>query len=285
MGVRSVKIIFAGLLLLALGESAYSLWSPHQRETDADWMALAAQVRSQFRAGDLITFAPYWADQRGRQFLGDMISPRMAGRPDTDGYARIWEVSLDGSQSSDTELLKKTSEQRIRSFHLRSYEKSFTQTSYDFTDHFSEADVSKRPALGERELCNHVANGFLCGAIKLESRTLEVEYQPRRGILAPVLPGATAEIGYPNALLGQKLVGYTAMADFFSRKNAKGVVSFRVFIDGQEKFSRQHKNDDGWLRFEIDTAAMADGEHAVRFEISAADPAWRTFGFHAEARR
>lgn len=285
MSARFFKLLFAGLVLLALTESAHSIWAPKRRETDAEWTTLAAHVRSQFRAGDLITFSPYWADQRGRQFLGDMILPRMAGRADTDGYGRIWEVSLDGSRSVETAPLQSSTDQKIGRFWLRLYQKPAATVSYDFTDHFSEADVSKRTALGEREPCSHVANGFLCGATKLENRTLEVEYQPRRGILAPVLPGATAEIEYPTAPLGQKLVGYTAMADFFSRKNGKGAVRFRVFIDGQEKFSRQHKNDDGWLRFEIDTAGLAGSDHAVRFEISAADPAWRTFGFHAEARK
>jgi hypothetical protein len=56
-----------------------------------------------------------------------------------------------------------------------------------------------------------------------------------------------------------------------------------VFIDGQPVFEYLHHNDDGWRRFVIDTSRFKGERHAVRFEVESATPAWRTFGFAAEA--
>ena len=81
------------------------------------------------------------------------------------------------------------------------------------------------------------------------------------------------------------MVGYTGLHDYFSRKNAAGAVDFKLFVDGRERLAVRHRNDDGWRRFTVDTAAEAGTRHVVRFEISAPDSSWRTFGFHAEARR
>ena len=44
-------------------------------------------------------------------------------------------------------------------------------------------------------------------------------------------------------------------------------------------------NADNWKRYALDTRALAGGRYAVRFDLTAADPAWRNLGFHAEARQ
>ena len=68
---------------------------------DRHWAAAADAVRARHEPGDLIVFAPRWADPIGRMHLGDLIPVDMAARMDAAGYARIWEVSVRGERSPE----------------------------------------------------------------------------------------------------------------------------------------------------------------------------------------
>jgi hypothetical protein len=252
------KYLLGAVALIAVVESANALWAPHRVASDADWINAAAEVRAGFHDGDLVAIAPAWSDQVGRQFLGEFISVEMAGRADSDRYARVWEVSIRGAHAPETQGAKLIKESQSGRVHVALYEKPSVKVLFDFTTHFTEA----------------ITRG------KVEPRTLEVDYRPHRGLLVPAEPLAT-RIEYRDVPLGTKIVGYTGLHDYYSRKNADGIVDFSIFVDDQRVLTVHHKNDDGWRRFEIPTFART---HTVRFEISADNPAWRTFGFHAEAR-
>ena len=252
------RYLLALVALIAVVESANALWAPHRVASDADWIDAAAEVRAGFKDGDLVAIAPAWSDQVGRQFLGEFISVEMAGRADADRYPRVWEVSIRGARAPETlgaKLIKEAQHGRVR---VALYEKPSVRVLYDFTTHVVEA----------------ITNG------RVEPRTLEVDYRPHRGLLIPAEPRAT-RVEFRDVGLGSKLVGYTGLHDYYSRKNGDGTVDFRVFVDDKPALQITHKNDDGWRRFEI---ATTPGRHDVRFEIAAPNPAWRTFGFHAEAR-
>ncbi len=86
--VRPAVLAALALGVLATWESAQALYAPARVTPAADWDAAAAEVRDELRPGDLIVFAPRWADQVGRAHLGDAIPVEMAGRADADRYAR-----------------------------------------------------------------------------------------------------------------------------------------------------------------------------------------------------
>jgi hypothetical protein len=254
---RAHVLAACALGLLALVETAQALLGPRRVASEADWRAAAEEVRGKLQTGDLIVFAPYWADQTGRSFLGDVMPAEMAAHADTDRYARIWEVSIRGARNEETKGLARVRETTHGRVRVALYEKPTAEVLYDFSSHFATA---------------HVISGHV------EPRTLEVDYRPRRGLLAP----SPASIEFSDVPLGGKLVGYTGLHDYFSRKNSDTPVDFIVFIDGAEKLRIKHRNEDNWRRFEIKTDG---GTHTVRFEVNAANPAWRTFGFHAESRK
>jgi len=129
-----------------------------------------------------------------------------------------------------------------------------------------------------------VVNGWRCGGQRVERRTLEIDYQPRRGLLVPADNRPTT-LGWNEVPLGGTLVVYAGLHDYYARKSASGLVDFSVDVDGVEKLRARIGNDDGWRRFDVDTRALAGTRHAVTFHVSAARPAWRNLGFHAEARR
>ena len=278
--------LLAAVALLALVESTCALVAPARVAGDADWNAAAAEVRAGFRDGDLIVFSPYWADQAGRLHLGDKITVEMAGHADADRYARIWEVSLRGAHHPDVAGKKPTHETRHGKVTVALYEQPAATIAYDFTTHSDDARVTETPTAGGNETpCYKEVGGYRCGSVRLEPRTLEVDYGPRRGILAPPSNGRITHLEWSDVPLGAQLIGYTGLHDYYSRKSADGPVDFKLFVDGKERLSLRHKNTDGWRRFRVDTAAEAAGKHTVRVEISAPNAAWRTFGFHLEARK
>jgi hypothetical protein len=258
---RAAVIVAALIALLALVETGAALTARARVATDGDWAAAAAEVRAGFGPGDVIAFAPGWVDPIGRAALGDLVTVEMAGRSDVDRYARVWEVSIRGAHSPDTDgarLVHATQHGRVR---VALFEKSATPVVYDFTAHAEE----------------------LIGG-RYERRTLEIDYRPRRGILVPVAAQPTT-YQWREVPLGDTLVVYAGLHDYYARKSADGVVDLRVDVDGVPKLTARIGNADGWRRFTLDTRALAGARHAVTFRVSAANPAWRNFGFHAEARR
>lgn len=275
-----VAVLFAALIaLLAVVETGAALTARARVPSDADWEAAAAEVRAGFGPGDVIAFAPAWVDQIGRAHLGDMISVEMAGRSDVDRYARVWEVSIRGARSHDSDgarLVRTTQHGRVR---VALYEKAATPIVYDFTASAGDARVMRadQPCFGDAQA------GWRCGSAHIERRTLEIDYQPRRGMLVPADNRPTT-LGWNEVPLGGKLVVYAGMHDYYARKSADGLVDFSVDVDGVEKLRARVANADGWRRFDVDTRGLAGTRHAVTFHVSAPNPAWRNLGFHAEAR-
>jgi hypothetical protein len=280
MKQRIPVVLAAALALLALVETASALLAPLRVARPADWDAAAAEVRAHFRDGDLIAFAPYWADQVGRAHF-EMVTVDMAGRADSERYSRVWEVSIRGAHSPDAtgRLISKKAFGRVE---VALWEKPAAEIVYDFTTHADEARVTVGDERGEQPCLRDVGSGFRCPGSRVERRTLEIDYRPRRGILIPLEVARATRIAFDDIELGAKLVGYTGLHDYYARKNADGPVQLRVFIDGVERANFMTRNSDDWRRFELDTQP---GRHAVRFEISSPSPAWRNLGLHVEARK
>jgi hypothetical protein len=249
------------IALVAVVETGTALTARLRVAGDGDWAAAAAEVRSGFAAGDLVAFAPAWADQIGRAHLGDLVTVEMAGRSDADRYARVWEVSIRGAHAPDVAGAKLVRESQHGKVRVALYEKAATPVVYDFTQHAAE----------------------LVGG-RYDVRTLEIDYHPRRGVLVqPATQPATYE--WREVPLGDALVVYAGLHDYYARKSADGLVDFAVLVDGKELVAARVGNADGWRRFDLDTRAFAGGRHTVTMRVSASQPAWRNFGFHMEARQ
>jgi len=277
---RAAVIVAALVALVALVETGAAVTARARVASDGDWADAAAEVRAGFGPGDVIAFAPAWVDQIGRAALGDLVTPEMAGRSDVDRYARVWEVSIRGAHSPDVAAARLVREAQHGRVHVGLREKAATPIAFDFTAAANEARVLR----GESPCFGGVAGGWHCGSALVERRTLEIDYRPRRGLLVPADTRPTT-LGWTEVPLGDTLVVYAGMHDYYARKSADGLVDFAVDIDGVPKLTARVGNADGWRRFEVDTRALAGTRHAVTFHVSAANPAWRNFGFHAEARR
>jgi hypothetical protein len=270
--------VAVALVLFALVETANALLAPLKVASPSDWQAAAAEVRAGFQSGDLIVFAPYWTDQIGRSHLGDLVTVEMAGHSDADRYARIWEVSIRGAHHPEAKgtLRKQSDHGKV---HVALWEKPAEPVLFDFTA--AEPRVTVVDREGEKPCQKDVPGGFRCPGSRIERRTLEIDYQPRRGILIPLESARTTALSFDDVPLGAKLVGYTGLHDYYARKNGDGPVDVSVLVDGEKRLELRARNQDGWKRFEVPTTA---GKHNVRFEISSPNPSWRNLGLHVEAR-
>ena len=279
-------VLTALLTLLAIVETASALTARARVASDEDWSAAAAEVRAGLTPGDLVVFAPGWVDQIGRAHLGDVIPVAMAARADADPYARVWEVSIRGARAPETAQAHLVREARHGKVRVALYDKPAVSVVWDFTAHADEARVTQTVGASDETPCyRDVGSGFRCAGSRVERRTLEVDYRPRRGILTPVDGARITHVGFTEVPLGATLVLYAGLHDYYARKNGDGLVSFAVFVDGRELGRGRIGNADGWRRFDLDTRALAGARHSVRFDVWSSNPAWRNFGFHAEARR
>ena len=282
--------LVAALALLATWEAAAALIGPRRTPKDSDWQAAAAEVRAAFRPGDLIVFAPPWTDPVGRLHLGDLIPPQMAARADASRYGRIWEVSLRGARSAET--LAEGAYPAGATTHGAVKVALYTRGAaivplYDFTAHAGDARVTQvaRPGDSERPCLHESAEAFRCSGSRVERRTLEVDFAPHQGILAPADGALTTRVEFRDVPLGNSLTGYTGMHDWHARKFGAGPVDFKLFVDDTQLLAERHDSHDGWRPFTIATLRFAGERHAVRFEVSApAASRERTLGFHAESR-
>jgi hypothetical protein len=288
--VKRLPLILA-LLLVALAaiETARGLTAPGRVPSADEWQRAAQKVRAGLQKGDLIVFAPRWVDQVGRFYLGDQIPVEMAGRADSDRYQRVWEVAIRGAHAEESAHATKLEQTHFGRVTVTLYEKGAAKIVHDFTSDALRARVTQAPTAGKGDEVPCLADGavFRCGATPAMSvgpRTLEIDYRPRRGILVPATDGKITRLEFLDVPLGHHLIGYTGIHDYYSRKNSDAPVELALFIDGGEKLRVTTRNQDAWRRFDVDTSALAGTRHTIRFEVSAAHAAWRTFGFHAEAR-
>jgi hypothetical protein len=290
---RNAALLVAALVVaVAIAESVLGLWQPRAIATEADWDAAADHVRRALHADDLIVFAPSWIDPIGRQHLGDKMPIEMVARADDDRYARIWELSVHGARSEDTAGLTAAETQRFGRVTVRRYDRRAVQILRDLTDDFAHADVSQRARADAPIVpCAHTGKDFgfaqawRCENAQVEPRVLEVDYQPRWGILVPVLGDGAILFDYGEVPAGH-LVGYVGLHDYYARKNGSGKTLFELKADDNQsvKVPLQPPLREGndWHRFEIDL--MPGASHHLRISVTGEHANRMFVGFHVEVR-
>lgn len=244
------------LVIVALWEIVETVHAAHAVPDDAAWERAAKVVRAEFRPGDLIVFAPAWADPIGRLHLGDLIPIATAARMDDARFGTIWELSIRGAGAPELAALRPAlvidGEVEIRKF-----QQTPVTVVSDVLDHLAElTSDGVKPTLELAEV------GFA------PHRCLQLE-PPDHGVVTMKVP----------MQLGTSLVGYVGLADVFKRRNIRtpGTLEIRV---GPASRIVTFGVDDGWVRFELPTTPGA-GE--VEFLASAISHE-RLICFAAEAR-
>jgi hypothetical protein len=244
------------LVLLAIWEIVVALRTT--APGDDAWAAAAAVVRARHRPGDLIVFAPAWADPIGRLHLGDLIPVDMAARMDAARYGRIWEVAIRGAHAPETAGLAPAEVTTGDGVAVRFYERAAVEVLADVRDRLAQARVDG-PARPTLELA-------------------EVGFAPHRCIQVVPAAYSSVRITFPGLPAGE-LVGYVGLADVFTRRDIRAPGRLVVEVAGQTVADVAPGVDDGWVRF---AARIRGGDVAF---IASATAGSRLICFAAEVRR
>jgi hypothetical protein len=197
---------------------------------DDEWAQAAALVRREYKAGDLIVFAPQWADPIGRLHLGDLIPLEAAGRMDADRYGRIWEVSIRGAVARDVPRIPPAVE-HLGPVTVRRYERAPATVVGDLVD---------MPGV--------------------RADLVEVAFEPHRCMMLSVPPDGMRFV-VKDMPLGTQLVGYIGIADVFTRREERSAVRVAVEVNGAWQTEVVAPIDE-WVRF---TATTTPGTAEVAF--------------------
>jgi hypothetical protein len=277
----------AGIVALALVETANALLAPLRAPADRDWRTAAAEVRAGFRPGDLIVAAPAWADPLMRMHLGDLIPLPVAGRLDAARFGRIWEIAQRGARAPETKGSRVVQSSRHGALTLRRHERPASQVSFDFVAEWSRAAVSRVAPGGQVNWCSRLPDRFECPDLPPQSvkrELLEIDTSPHLALSTQPAGQSTTVIEFDRVPLGRELAVGAGLHNVWLRKAGKGTVSLRVLIQGREWGRIEAGSLTGWTLRKFDTSALAGQSQSVRFEITVDDPTSRTLGFAAEAR-
>lgn len=258
-----MKKLLAGVPALVL--VGISLWeiiaawrSDRSVPGDDAWRDAAQIVRAEYRAGDLIVFAPDWIDPVGRMHLGDLMPIATVARMDSARYSRIWELSIRGARSPDVAELASVATTLAGGVTVRRFERAGVSVVDDL--------VSHRPT----------TNG-LSPTLELA----EVGFAPHRCFMVTPQPGQPVRMTFAPFQFGSSLVGYVGLADVFTRRDVREPGTLSVQIGGRAVATVRAGVDDGWVRFAV---ATSPGTGELAFVASASAPQ-RKICFAAEARR
>lgn len=251
-------VLAVALLAVAVWEIVATRRAATRVPDDAAWQQAAATVRAGHQPGDLIVFAPAWADPTGRMHLGDLIPVDMAARMDAARYGRIWEVAHAGARHADTAGLSPVEQRAVDGLEVRRYERAPVEVRADVRTLLPAARVEGRAA---RPPTLELA---------------EVAFAPRRCI--QVVPVANEAVRITMPLPAGTLIGYAGLADVFTRRDIRAPGTLDVEVGGRVVASVSPGVDDGWVRF---AAPVPAGD--VTFVARAAAPN-RLICFAAEVR-
>ena len=256
----------AFLCLVAGWEAQVITCAGDDSGSDAEWAAAAAVVRDDWKAGDLVVFAPEWIEPVGRRELGQLLRIDDAARADADGYAVVWELSIRGARATETRGRELERSETVGPISVRKWIGKPATVVTDFRDLLSatiEGSAARRPALSLQE----------------------VGFTPRRCVMTVPQPNKTVVIRYPTVVLGSRLVGHVGLADVFTRRDIRDPGRIDVEVDGHSVFARDVGVEDGWVRFELETEPSPASEVVVRLRAIGAAARDRRLCFSLEARK
>lgn len=298
------RLLLIGVAVVAAWESVSSLRPP--RISDGDVHALAVAVRAAHSPGELIAVAPAWLSPLVQRELGDLMPVEHLSRPDAKRFARITEVSLPSFHSPDVSGLVSDGTQRFGLLQLTRYQQTPVTVPFDLTEHFLDVTVSQvpqhasdaveRPCLWTGPLPGTTApapglqlGGFSCGSTRSERRTMEIDYQPRRGIVTDLESGHRTLLRFSipdDAWQGSTLHLWLGLHDYHQRKQAQGPANVTVDLDdGQAKKELTIEVRQGFVHHELALPQRRADVHHVRIELSAQQAPHHLVGLHGELRR
>ena len=292
---------FAAVPVVGLLELVAHAIQTRSVASDPDWGAARTYVASQAKEGDLVAFAPRWADPIGREHFGPSLATiEREARPDETRFPRAFEVSIRGAHLPAFEGWQRASEQRFGSVTVTTWENPARAQVID--DLVSLVDPQRlRVSRGDSD-CNFVhgtpqsgnlgfgpavpGDRFVCpgnGFVGV-SVVADLDYVPRRCIFAPPPGNAPLHLRFDSVRFGHALHGHHTLYVEAERDKKGAPVTLSFKSGGSTLGTVTHRDGEGWKPFELDTSALAGQSAELVVEIASPGGDRRLYCFEADTR-
>ncbi len=249
----------ARALLLAVVAVALLEWVAASRAyrtsiSEDDWTQLQQAVAA-LPANEPVVLADEWLAQPARMRVPQLTRLSMVAPPDLREPERVHVLGAGHAWSDalDADLEDRVAPQldETQSFG------GLTLTTYRFTDAAPAIasfvdDVMSLEVSSQGRKCEGKRT-FKCKQGRVRSRTVEIDYRPRRCIEVDVSDATTVELTYPQMALGTVLRGHVGFGDFNRRLRSDAPVQVEVRI-GDRVAARYLATDaEGWRPLAVAT--------------------------------
>jgi hypothetical protein len=279
-----------GLLVPASAAFALVLHAVRAAEVPSreDWARAERAVREAYRPGDLVAFAPGWAQEGRGRFQGlDVIPQEVWSEDDVARAGRLFVVATFGVQPPDWlgEAAQVEAHTNLGRIAVTRLKMRGGRPLTDFADRVLAAAV--RLQLPGRTLtCERRGDRHDCTEGRFPWRwvgrhQMVIGGRARSCIYAHPTTGAPLEIAFAAAPLGRTLVIAHGLSDAVADRGAPVAVEVRV--DGQRVGDLQHSPARGWRRTRIGTSRFAGRAALLQLVVTTPDDGARHFCLTAEA--
>jgi hypothetical protein len=292
---------FAVVPLLGVLEVGAHVVETHRVVPPGDWALARQYVATRAKPDDLIVFAPRWSDPIGRMVFGDdLASIARETRADETRFARAFEVSIRGAHASGLTGWRSVEQQRLGRVTVTTWQNPSPAVVID--DLISHVDpehltVSRgaddcpfrhgTPESGGTGFGPAVpADRFVCkgGSFVGVSIFPDLDYNPRRAILAPPSTGAPLRMRFHGVHFGKTLHGHHGLYSEAERDQKGAQITIKLKANDLLLGSFTHNDGESWKSFELETPELQGQEADLVVEVSAPRADRRTYGFVVDTR-
>ncbi len=274
--------------------------------SDSDWRSARASVSADARTGDLVLFAPFWADPIGREFFGDELAGlAREARPDETRFARAFEVAVHGAHRAELDGWNKLSEKRVGKLAISLYANPapvqvltdvlalVTPARMSVSQVQNNAEVPcvwqrgpgqpgglgvpQGPAVpGERFVCS---SGTYVGVAVLHG----LDHHPHSCVFAsPPGNGGSLRIKVSGVAFGQSLHGHSGVQWLYERTPSLERIEVAFSAFGRPLGQNVHRVGSGWTGFEFPTPELAGKTGELTADVTGSGP--RAYCFEFDTR-
>ncbi len=283
-------VVGLSLPLAALAYFGWDLYLVSRVPDAADWQQAAAVVRQGYKPGDIVTFAPAWAQEGAPLFSGlDTVTAETVDPYVLRKHPRVWVVaSLAGRGEALPQGFTRVAHHEFARMDVSLYASPPGELRYDFLERLSEGRVTRIYPHRREECQNYRNQRWYCGGVHdwqyVGRAVRDIASAVREVIwMHPLDRGQRLELRYAGVPLAGRLVihyGYTQRA---VEDGGGKPVTFSVRLGDRVVFERSLETDRaGWFEQEIDVSRFGGADTDVTFSVVTPDFKLREFCFTAD---
>lgn len=271
---------------------------------ESDWDAAREAVKTDFKADDVVLFAPFWADPIGREHFGDALAGvKKEAAPDETRFSRAWEVGIRGEHRPELAGWKKVSERAVGKITIGLYENpSPAKPKTDLVDVVKRGQIAvSKVDRGAEVPCNFqhgpgqpgglgVPQGpavpgdkWACGGGYVGVAVLHaLDHHPHLCIfVTPAQAPGAIRIRFKDVDFGDALHGHSGI-QWMDERNGGGDRITTTFSSGDQMIGTAiHRAGSGWVNFEFPTHELAGKKGELVADVSGGS---RHYCFEADTR-